>query len=342
MGILERLGVHPKKPGEREETLVNLVARKAAWTRRCMSDEAADRCKGRRSRTTERSGAAWQPSARAAFHRWWDVVLAAVLRGRRGGRDAERAPSRTAEPRARSRAGARVAPTRSRPRRRSPPTRAVPSARRSRAGPRTKRREGVAGRRRWRTCATLSRAAEGCSSSRCTPPAGKAGDPALRARDERRRDDRTMEHEHGAQGRRRFRIARARRRGRLVHRDGDPLSALPIVRGPRERKARSRCRSIGRRRAGGRSRCACSRAAVRDPGRAEYPDRATERARAASPSFAARVGFHEYHARTYPLLTAPRRASESEIAGAAQSIADAMGDFLRRFPTQWFHFRERD
>jgi lauroyl/myristoyl acyltransferase len=56
------------------------------------------------------------------------------------------------------------------------------------------------------------------------------------------------------------------------------------------------------------------------------------------PSFTARLGFNTYHARTYPPLSLPRRASPEEVQEVAQRIADSMGDFLRRFRTQWFHW----
>jgi phosphatidylinositol dimannoside acyltransferase len=55
-------------------------------------------------------------------------------------------------------------------------------------------------------------------------------------------------------------------------------------------------------------------------------------------SFTARVGFNTYYARTYPPLSLRRRASKEEVQAVAQTIADSMGDFLRHFPTQWFHW----
>jgi lauroyl/myristoyl acyltransferase len=122
---------------------------------------------------------------------------------------------------------------------------------------------------------------------------------------------------------------------KLVHLDGDPLSALPIVRHLGNKGAVAM--QIDRPPASGRT------IPVRLLGRSyaipEGPVRLAQLSGAPLlPSFAARVGFHEYHARTYPPLTVPRRASERERAEAAQAVADAMGDFLRRFPTQWFHF----
>ena len=57
------------------------------------------------------------------------------------------------------------------------------------------------------------------------------------------------------------------------------------------------------------------------------------------PVFSARRGFHTYHVRQYPPITLPRRATREELEHAAQAIAAAMEDFLRRYPTQWFQFR---
>jgi phosphatidylinositol dimannoside acyltransferase len=56
------------------------------------------------------------------------------------------------------------------------------------------------------------------------------------------------------------------------------------------------------------------------------------------PQFSARLGFHEYYVKSYPPLELPRRPSPEEVLDVAQKIADAMGESLRRFPTQWFHF----
>ena len=56
------------------------------------------------------------------------------------------------------------------------------------------------------------------------------------------------------------------------------------------------------------------------------------------PVFSARVGFNDYVLENYPAIDLPRRATPEERQRAAQGIADAMGDFLQRHPTQWFHF----
>lgn len=56
------------------------------------------------------------------------------------------------------------------------------------------------------------------------------------------------------------------------------------------------------------------------------------------PVFCARVAFRQYEFHAYPPLWLDRRASGEEQRGAAQHAADAMTDFLRRHPTQWFNF----
>jgi lauroyl/myristoyl acyltransferase len=57
------------------------------------------------------------------------------------------------------------------------------------------------------------------------------------------------------------------------------------------------------------------------------------------PIFAARLGFRRYVMEVFSPVRVPRRADEKTMDAAAQQVADAMGDFLRRRPTQWFHFR---
>lgn len=56
------------------------------------------------------------------------------------------------------------------------------------------------------------------------------------------------------------------------------------------------------------------------------------------PTFSARTGFNTYTLQNYPPIELPRRASPADRQRAAQEIANAMGDFLKRHPTQWFHF----
>jgi phosphatidylinositol dimannoside acyltransferase len=121
----------------------------------------------------------------------------------------------------------------------------------------------------------------------------------------------------------------------FVHVGGDPLSALPIMRHLEKKGAVGM--QIDRPPSSGRT------LAVQLLGEPyaipEGPLRIAQLSGAPLlPSFSARLGFHEYHARTYPALSLPRRATRAELEAVAQGIADAMGDFLRRFPTQWFHF----
>ena len=122
---------------------------------------------------------------------------------------------------------------------------------------------------------------------------------------------------------------------KLVHVGGDPLSALPILRHLEEKGAVAM--QIDRPPSKGRS------LTVELLGRPyaipEGPLRIAQLSGAPLlPSFTARLGFNAYHARTYPPLSLPRRATREEIREVAQGIGDAMGDFLRRFPTQWFHW----
>lgn len=56
------------------------------------------------------------------------------------------------------------------------------------------------------------------------------------------------------------------------------------------------------------------------------------------PIFAARTGYRRYVIEAGPPVILSRKADEAEVARAAQSMADVMGDFLRDHPTQWFHF----
>ena len=56
------------------------------------------------------------------------------------------------------------------------------------------------------------------------------------------------------------------------------------------------------------------------------------------PVFCARIGYRRYVIDIYESRTVPRRASEAELDAIAQHLADSMGSFLRKHPTQWFHF----
>jgi lauroyl/myristoyl acyltransferase len=56
------------------------------------------------------------------------------------------------------------------------------------------------------------------------------------------------------------------------------------------------------------------------------------------PLFSARLGFRRYRMEARQAIRVSRHADEVALDGAAQELADALGDFLRRHPTQWFHF----
>ena len=56
------------------------------------------------------------------------------------------------------------------------------------------------------------------------------------------------------------------------------------------------------------------------------------------PVFSRRIAFMEYEAMVAPAIRLPRRPSPAELDGAAQQLMRAMEDFVRAYPTQWFHF----
>lgn len=56
------------------------------------------------------------------------------------------------------------------------------------------------------------------------------------------------------------------------------------------------------------------------------------------PIFAARTGHRRYVIEAGPPVILSRKADDAEVARAAQSMANVMGEFLRDHPTQWFHF----
>jgi KDO2-lipid IV(A) lauroyltransferase len=122
---------------------------------------------------------------------------------------------------------------------------------------------------------------------------------------------------------------------KLVHVGGDPLSGLPILRHLEEKGAVGM--QIDRPPSSGRT--VAVELLGRPYGIPEGPLRIAQLSGAPLlPSFSARLGHNAYHARTYPALSLSRRATRADVERTAQGIADAMGDFLRRFPTQWFHF----
>ena len=56
------------------------------------------------------------------------------------------------------------------------------------------------------------------------------------------------------------------------------------------------------------------------------------------PLFCARLGYRSYFAEVYPPVVVPRRPSPDVLQACAQKLGDAMQEFVRRYPTQWFHF----
>jgi len=59
------------------------------------------------------------------------------------------------------------------------------------------------------------------------------------------------------------------------------------------------------------------------------------------PIFAERVGHRKYRVSARPPIHLARSSSGAELDAAAQRIADAVQDFVRTNPTQWFHFRDQ-
>lgn len=58
------------------------------------------------------------------------------------------------------------------------------------------------------------------------------------------------------------------------------------------------------------------------------------------PVFTRRVGFMQYEAEVAEPIRIERRPTDVDLDRAAQAMANAMHDFIRRHPTQWFHFVE--
>jgi lauroyl/myristoyl acyltransferase len=56
------------------------------------------------------------------------------------------------------------------------------------------------------------------------------------------------------------------------------------------------------------------------------------------PVFCARVGHRRYVIDLHESRFVPRHASEAQLDEIAQQLADSMGAFLGKHPTQWFHF----
>ena len=60
------------------------------------------------------------------------------------------------------------------------------------------------------------------------------------------------------------------------------------------------------------------------------------------PVLTRRIRFLEYQTINYPPITLPRRPSQAELDAAAQHLADALEDFVRKHPTHWFRFHDRE
>jgi KDO2-lipid IV(A) lauroyltransferase len=56
------------------------------------------------------------------------------------------------------------------------------------------------------------------------------------------------------------------------------------------------------------------------------------------PIFCARLGYRSYFAEVFEAVHVPRRSTSEKRAELAQTLAGAMESFVRRHPTQWFHF----
>lgn len=124
---------------------------------------------------------------------------------------------------------------------------------------------------------------------------------------------------------------------RVAHAGGDPLAALPLVRHLRERGVVAL--QIDRVPEGFRSReVTLFGSPARVP---EGPLRLSMLTGAPLlPVFAARSGHRRYELVVGAPLRVPRRATEGELGDYAQTLADALQEFVRAHPTQWFHFRE--
>ena len=51
-----------------------------------------------------------------------------------------------------------------------------------------------------------------------------------------------------------------------------------------------------------------------------------------------RVGFLDYEIEVTPPIVLARRPSPTELSSAARLVAERIGDFVRRHPTDWFDF----
>jgi KDO2-lipid IV(A) lauroyltransferase len=124
----------------------------------------------------------------------------------------------------------------------------------------------------------------------------------------------------------------------VAHAGDDPLSALPLLKHLREGGVVAL--QIDRLPDGMRSRH------VRLFGKEGRIPEGPLRLAAASGApmltvFSARAGHGRYEVVARPPVWLERGASEAEIDAAAQKVADGFTEFVRRRPTQWFHFEDR-
>jgi phosphatidylinositol dimannoside acyltransferase len=133
--------------------------------------------------------------------------------------------------------------------------------------------------------------------------------------------------------------ARAATGVKLVNIGSDPLAALPLVRHLKDKGAVAF--QIDRVPPSGRVLdVSLFDAPAHVP---EGPFRLAQLSGAALvPVFCARLGFRRYVLQAYKGSHVPRHATKEDTRAAAQHVANAMTDFLRRYPTQWFNFVPRD
>jgi lauroyl/myristoyl acyltransferase len=131
--------------------------------------------------------------------------------------------------------------------------------------------------------------------------------------------------------------ARALSGVRVIHIGPDPLAALPLVRHLTEKKGAA-AMQVDRVPASGRA--LRVRLLDREGVLPEGPFRLAQLTGAPFlPVFCSRLGYRKYAFEAHPAQSLPRRASADQVEAAAQHVADAMTEFLRAHPTQWFEFR---
>ncbi|HXX69995.1 MAG TPA: lysophospholipid acyltransferase family protein [Polyangiaceae bacterium] len=121
----------------------------------------------------------------------------------------------------------------------------------------------------------------------------------------------------------------------VTHVGSDPFSALPLVRHLREGGAVAL--QVDRCPAGLRGRAV--RMFGEDARIPEGPLRLSALTEAPIvPLFTGRIGHRRYKIVAYPSIRIGRHADEVAFDAGAQQLADAIQDFVRSHPTQWFHF----